>query len=36
MPSRFAVTVGIAVGQIGAGHTIDKVLADYLYLDVTT
>ncbi|MGA3403220.1 MAG: DUF433 domain-containing protein [Acetobacteraceae bacterium] len=26
------VTVGMVVGQMGAGHTIDKVLADYAYL----
>jgi uncharacterized protein (DUF433 family) len=26
------VTVGMIVGQIGAGHTIDEVLADYPYL----
>ena len=26
------VTVGMIVGQIGAGHTIDELLADYLYL----
>ncbi|HSW06451.1 DUF433 domain-containing protein [Aquabacterium sp.] len=27
------VTVGMIVGQIGAGHTIDGVLADYPYLE---
>jgi uncharacterized protein (DUF433 family) len=27
------VTVGMIVGQIGAGHTIEKVLADYPYLE---
>jgi len=27
------VTVGTVVGQIGAGHTIDEVLADYPYLE---
>jgi uncharacterized protein (DUF433 family) len=27
------VTVGMVVGQIGAGHTIDQVLADYPYLE---
>jgi len=27
------VTVGMIVGQIGAGHTIEQVLADYPYLD---
>jgi uncharacterized protein (DUF433 family) len=27
------VTVGMIVGQIGAGQTIDEVLADYPYLD---
>ena len=27
------VTVGMIVGQIGAGHTIDEVLADYPYLE---
>lgn len=27
------VTVGMIVGQIGAGHTIDDVLADYPYLE---
>jgi uncharacterized protein (DUF433 family) len=26
------VTVGMIVGQIGAGHTIEEVLADYPYL----
>ena len=26
------VTVGMIVGQIGAGHTIDEVLTDYPYL----
>ena len=26
------VTVGMIVGQIGAGHTIDEILADYPYL----
>ena len=27
------VTVGTIVGQIGAGHTIEEILADYPYLD---
>ncbi|WP_225770742.1 DUF433 domain-containing protein [Inquilinus sp. Marseille-Q2685] len=27
------VTVGMIVGLIGAGHSIDEVLADYPYLD---
>jgi uncharacterized protein (DUF433 family) len=27
------VTVGMVVAQIGAGHTIDEVLADYPYLE---
>ncbi len=27
------VTVGMIVGQIGAGRTVDDVLADYPYLD---
>jgi len=27
------VTVGMIVGQIGAGHSIDQVLADYPYLE---
>ena len=27
------VTVGTIVGQIGAGHTIEEVLADYPYLE---
>ena len=27
------VTVGMIVGQIGADHTIDEVLADYPYLE---
>lgn len=27
------VTVGMIVGQIGAGHTIDEILADYSYLE---
>jgi len=27
------VTVGMVVGQIGAGHTIEEVLSDYPYLD---
>ena len=27
------VTVGMLVGQIGAGHSIDEVLADYPYLE---
>jgi uncharacterized protein (DUF433 family) len=26
------VSVGMVVGQIGAGHSIDEVLADYPYL----
>lgn len=27
------VTVGMIVGQIGAGHTIEEVLRDYPYLE---
>jgi uncharacterized protein (DUF433 family) len=27
------VTVGMIVGQIGAGHSIDALLADYPYLE---
>jgi uncharacterized protein (DUF433 family) len=27
------VTVGMVVGQIGAGHTVDQVLADLPYLE---
>lgn len=27
------VTVGMVVGQIGAGHTINDILADYHYLE---
>jgi len=27
------VTVGMIVGQIGAGHTIDELLVDYPYLE---
>jgi uncharacterized protein (DUF433 family) len=27
------VTVGMIVGLIGSGHSIEKVLADYLYLE---
>jgi uncharacterized protein (DUF433 family) len=27
------VTVGMIVGQIGAGHTIEDLLADYPYLE---
>jgi len=27
------VTVGMIVGQIGAGHTIDELLTDYPYLE---
>jgi uncharacterized protein (DUF433 family) len=27
------VTVGMIVGQIGAGHSIEGVLADYPYLE---
>ena len=27
------VTVSMVVGQIGAGHSVDEVLADYPYLD---
>ena len=27
------VTVGMIVGQIGAGHTMDEILADYPYLE---
>ena len=27
------VTVGMIVGQIGAGHTIEEILGDYPYLE---
>ena len=27
------VTVGMLVGQIGAGHTVEEILADYPYLE---
>ena len=27
------VTVGMLVGQIGAGHSVDDILADYPYLE---
>jgi uncharacterized protein (DUF433 family) len=27
------VTVGMVVGQIGAGHSVEKVLSDYPYLE---
>ncbi len=27
------VTVGMIVGQIGAGHNIDEILSDYPYLE---
>ena len=27
------VTVSMVVGQVGAGHSIDKILADYPYLE---
>lgn len=27
------VTVGMVVGQIGAGHTIEEILADFPYLE---
>lgn len=27
------VTVGMVVRQVGAGHSIDKILADYPYLE---
>jgi uncharacterized protein (DUF433 family) len=27
------VTVGMVVGQIGAGHSIDEILVDYPYLE---
>jgi uncharacterized protein (DUF433 family) len=27
------VTVGMIVGQIGAGHSIDEILVDYPYLE---
>jgi uncharacterized protein (DUF433 family) len=27
------VTVGMVVGQIGAGHSVDEVLVDYPYLE---
>lgn len=30
---RMRVTVGMIVGQIGAGVTIDELLADYPYLE---
>ena len=27
------VTVGMVVGQVGAGYSVDEILADYPYLD---
>ncbi len=27
------VTVGMIVGQVGVGHTIDEILSDYPYLE---
>jgi uncharacterized protein (DUF433 family) len=27
------VTVGMVVGQIGAGHSVDEILADFPYLE---
>lgn len=27
------VTVGMVVGQVGAGHSVDEILADYPYLE---
>ncbi len=27
------ITVGMVVGQIGAGHSVDELLADYPYLE---
>lgn len=27
------VTVGMVVGQIGAGHSVDEILVDYPYLE---
>ena len=27
------VTVGMVVGQIGTGHSVDEILADYPYLE---
>ncbi len=27
------ITVGMVLGQIGAGHSVDKILADYPYLE---
>jgi uncharacterized protein (DUF433 family) len=27
------VTVGTVVGQIGAGHSVEEILADYPYLE---
>jgi uncharacterized protein (DUF433 family) len=27
------VTVGMLVGQVGAGHSVDEILADYPYLE---
>ena len=27
------VTVGVVVGQVGAGHSVDEILADYPYLE---
>ena len=27
------VTVGMVVGQVGAGHSIDEILTDYPYLE---
>ena len=30
---RMRVTVGVVVGQIGAWHNVDEILADYPYLE---
>jgi uncharacterized protein (DUF433 family) len=27
------VTVGMVVGQVGAGHSVDEIIADYPYLE---
>jgi uncharacterized protein (DUF433 family) len=32
-PRGMRVTVGMIVGQIGAGHSVDELLADYPYLE---
>ena len=33
MHSGLRVTVGMVVGQIGAGHSIEEILADFPYLE---